>query len=229
MIRAHQRLSNPGEVDFLFDQVERDPTARGGWCCHRDRLADDRILRATDVTLPDSLDGADLVRDLVRQMDEKSSKLLTLNIHRNASRMHAIFPDAPVVHLLRDPRDVARSAVGMGWAGNSYHATHHWIDTERDWDKARIPAGRVLTLVYEDLMQAPEDELDRMVAFLGDTYDPAMLEYYKNTTYDPPDPALCYQWRKRAGEKEVARLEAAFGDLMAARGYEPSAPGHVPA
>ena len=89
-----------------------------------------------DLALPEGLEGADLIRALVADLAERSAGKLSLNIHRNAHIMAAVFPDAKVIHLVRDPRDVARSSVGMGWTGNSYFGVDHWIGTERDYAAA---------------------------------------------------------------------------------------------
>jgi hypothetical protein len=151
---------------------------------------------------------------------------LVLMTHRHPARVLEIFPGAPVIHLLRDPRDVARSAIGMGWAGTVYHGLDTWLGTERAWD-AVAPAlapGQALTLTYEALICAPEAALSRAAAHLGEAWDPAMLSYDRSTTYAAPDPALGEQWRRRLSPREIGLIEGRAGALLAARGYAPS--GH---
>jgi hypothetical protein len=220
MLLSHSRLQSPGEGDFLFDHIE--PASDGSWRYDRAALARDRIFRAKDLTLPEGLDGADLAENLVAQMAAKAPGRLCLSLHRAAPKMVALFPDAKVVHLLRDPRDVARSSIGMGWAGNSYFGVNHWIETERDWDAAALPEAEVLTVVYEHLMSDLEGQLTRICGFLALEFEPAMLKYYENSTYGPPDPDIAQKWKSKASPREIALIEGRVGPLLQARGYEPA-------
>jgi hypothetical protein len=224
MLDAHPQIANPGETDFLFDLLERDGAHPTGWRYRREELAQDRIFRSYALDLRSDLDGLDLLGDLVAQFRARSVGLLTLNVHRNAPMIAELFPAARIVHLLRDPRDVARSTIGMGWVGTSYHGAQVWIDAERGWDAAlpRLAPDRVHTLHFEDLLAGPESELVRVCDFLGVPFSPAMLEYHRETTYDPPDPKLAFQWRRKAAAREVALIEGRCGDLLTARGYVPN-------
>lgn len=226
MLLSHAKLQSPGEADFLFDHIE--PTSGGGWRYDREALARDRIFRAKNLTLPEGLDGADLARHLVAEMAAKEPGRLCLSLHRAAPKMVALFPEAKVVHLLRDPRDVARSSIGMGWAGNSYFGVGHWINTERDWDAVGFDETRVLTVHYETLMADLESELTRICRFVGLEFDPAMLRYYENSTYGPPDPGISQKWKTKASPHEIALIEGRVGPLLAARGYEPAGASAAP-
>ena len=151
-----------------------------------------------------------------------------MNLHRHVARMAELMPEARVIHLLRDPRDVARSSVGMGWAALSYYGVDHWIGTERDWDRAGLPADRVLTLKFEDLMADLEPRLTEVCSFLGVPFSPAMLDYHRDTTYGPPDPRISEQWRRKASRREIALLEAKCGAMITARGYASGGTPHHP-
>lgn len=228
ILNHHPGLQNPGETDFLFDHIRPDESHPTGWRYDLAALKADRIFRARDIDLPADTDGRDLLGHMIRALAAKAPGRLVLTHHRHATRLRELFPQAPVLHLLRDPRDVARSSVGLGWAGNSFHGIGHWIDTERDWDAAAIPQARVLTVKFEDLMGDIEGELTRVCDFLGLPFDRAMLSYPDNSTYGPPDPKIAQQWKRKAGAREVARLEARAGDLLSARGYEPAGAPLVP-
>lgn len=229
MLNAHTGVQNPGEVDFLFDHLRRDPAAPGGWRYDLEALGDDRIFRAHGLTVPRGLDGLGLLRDFVRQFRARDPEaVLTMNVHRHAERIAEVMPEAPIIHLLRDPRDVARSSVGMGWAGLSYFGADHWIATERSWDAAGFVGSRVLTLKFEDLMADLEGELTRVCGFLGVPFSAAMLGYHRKSTYGPPDPKIAEQWRRKATPHEIALLEGKCGELIAARGYATGGAPHYP-
>jgi len=230
MLDAHPALSNCGEVDFLLDYLEPDPSRPCGWRYRRAEMALDRIFRARELELDPALDGLALFEDMLAQLTRRSPGRLTLNIHRHVDRLLAIRPGVGIVHLLRDPRDVARSSIGMGWAGTLYHGVGHWIGTEQAWDRVvpRFGPGQVLTLRYEDLFRDIETELQRVCDFLGVPFDAAMLRYHEGSTYDPPDPKLVEQWRRKSTPGEIALVEGRAGALMAARGYVPTGPGVRP-
>lgn len=220
MLKNHSGIHSPGEADYLFDHVARDPSGPGGWRYDRAALKDDWIFQEAGLDLPDGLQGADLAYALTDKLAERGSGMVSLNIHRNAPRMAGLFPKAKFIHLLRDPRDVARSSVGMGWNGNSYFGVRHWIGTEKGWEEAGIAPEQVLTVRFEELMQDLEAGLGEICAFLDLDFEPRMLDYHKTSTYGPPDPNIAQKWRKKAGAREIARIEGLAGPLMDARGYE---------
>lgn len=226
MLDMHPRLTCPGEADFLFDYLRFE----GSGAAHldRDALTANRIYRASGVTLSDGLDGIAAVQDMVHQMRQSDDDCLVLMLHRGVAEALRIFPDAAVLHMLRDPRDVARSAIGMGWAGTEYHGAIYWIRTERDWDRMRAehPTARLETLHYEALIRQPEAELRRVAAFFGVAYDPAMLDYAAGSTYAAPDASLVEQWRRKQTPEAVGLVEARLGPMLETRGYAPS--GHAP-
>ena len=111
---------------------------------------------------------------------------------RNISRIGAIFhffPDARFVHVLREGRDVAcslrthpRNKVVDGklvpldtWKSLAGCA-RRWrddIECSRPW----WSDPRFHTLRYEDLVRQPESVLRRLMAFLGEPWDDAMLAH----------------------------------------------------
>jgi hypothetical protein len=228
MLDAHPRIANPGEVDFLFDHLQRDATRQDGWRYDVAALREDRIFRNHDIDLPDGLDGLALLAHMIACLRPDASGALTLNVHRNADRIAQALPKARIIHLVRDPRDVARSSIGMGWAGTSYYGVAHWVRTEEGWDRAGIPPDRVLTVKFETLIAEVEAELSRICSFLGVPFDPAMLDYHHGSNFGPPDPAITFAWKRKASAREIALIEGRAGALMVARGYDPSGPPHLP-
>lgn len=223
MLDAHSRIACPGETDFLVDHI--DPAA-GAY--DRAALAANRIYRASRADMPAGLDGAAAARAMIGQLRGDAAGPLMLMHHRRLDRLLDLFPDAPVIHMVRDPRDVARSAIGMGWAGNTYYGAETWLTTERDWDAAagRLRPGQVHDVKYEELVRDPAAALGAICAFVGEAFEPAMLTYHENTTYEAPDVGLIEQWRRKQTPRDLGLTEPLFGDRLTARGYEPS--GHPP-
>ncbi len=226
MVNGHPLLSNPGEMDFLFEP----PHLRNGSPDIERYLREisfNRVFRKIGFKTRPELGHVGIIRDMVGQLREPG-RALSINIHRNFSRIPKFFPGARFVHLVRDPRDVARSSIGMGWAGNVYHGVDHWIQSERDFEKlaSQVPSDRILRLRNEALIADPVGELSRVCAFFGVAFDAAMLSYPETTTYAAPDPSLIFQWRRQLTAREVGLVEGKIGPMLADRGYEPS--GHPP-
>lgn len=220
MLRHHAQVQSPGEADFLFDHIDWQDD--GNWHYDIEALNRDRVFLAKEIPVRPCLQGAALTEGLVEDLAALEPGMLSLNIHRNAPKMAALFPKAKIIHLVRDPRDVARSSIDMGWAGNSYFGIEHWINTEEGWDMANVSEDRVLKVRFEDLMADLEPELTRICRFLGLEFDLAMLTYYENTTYGPPNPGIAQKWREKAGAREIALIEGRCRSLLVARGYEPA-------
>ena len=217
MLNAHDRVGNPGEMDFLFDFLHR---GAAGWHYDRSGLETNRIFAASGLNLPDDKDGLDLLDDFLDQLEARQKgRQLCITLHRNIAKVAKVLPKARIIHMLRDPRDVARSSIGMGWAGTLYHGVGHWIETEREWSDTMFPTDQVLTLTYEGLFRDIRHELSRVCDFLGAEFSDEMLGYHHDTTYGPPDPALVEQWKRKAHPRDIALVEGLAQDLMEARGY----------
>ncbi|HVY38959.1 MAG TPA: sulfotransferase [Polyangia bacterium] len=96
----------------------------------------------------------------------------------------ADLPGARFVHLIRDGRDVAveqlRSAFGPR---NVYAAASLWKQSMAAGAAARtrVSPEQWLDVRYEALVAEPERELRRVLAFLGETFDPAVLHHQDST------------------------------------------------
>jgi hypothetical protein len=130
--------------------------------------------------------------------------------------------------LLRDPRDVARSAIGMGWVGHVYFGVDIWIEAEKSWNQLKnsLTPEQYMEIKYEDILDDVEAGLGEICSFLGLEYSRGMLSYAQNSTYDLPDKTLSYQWKRKYSPRELQLVEWKLGKMLTDRGYEPS--GHVP-
>jgi hypothetical protein len=90
-----------------------------------------------------------------------------------------LFPDALYVHLLRDGHDVVASFRDRwGYASAARAARTEWaryVEAARELG-TRLPEERFLELRYEELVAEPEVQGQRLFEFLGEDWDPAVLE-----------------------------------------------------
>lgn len=223
MIEAHPSLHCNGEHDYLFEYVRFDQ-AQVKWVIDRSNLLLDRVFISQELICPETSDAQAAVGDMIAQLRNKSDGKLVLMIHRNLTAATALLHNPLIVHLIRDPRDVAASSIGMGWSGNVYYGADHWINTEREWAiiSPTFPSTSVFTLRFENLISDPLSYLNALCEFLEVDFSIQMLEYYKTTTYEPIDRSLASQWTSRRTNKEIALIELRVGELLEASGFERS-------
>lgn len=166
-----------------------------------------------------------LIRSFLEQFRlERKKDAVGATVHHHYDRLFNIWPNAKLVHIYRDPRDVANSCVKLGMAGTAYYGVRRWLHAETVWDEVgmRLPEERRIEVTHERLVANTESELRRICEFLGFDFDPGMLDYHLDTTYEPIDPSLVYQWRRKMSGRDVALVEARVGQMLAGRGYEHS-------
>lgn len=220
MLDGHPKMRCIGETDYLFDYLNFEENAPS---YDREGLAADRIFKASGLVLREDLDGVAAFWDFVEQIGHDGA-MPVLMMHRHFTGIAELMENTMILRFTRDPRDSARSAIGMGWAGNVYHGIEPWLTTEQSWhDFETIGAeAQVHRLRYEDLVTAPEARLRDICDFVGLPYDADMLAYPATTTYDAPDASLAFQWKRKLSEPEIALVEYRVGPLLEGSGYEPS-------
>jgi hypothetical protein len=196
----------------------------------------------------------DFVRRLFDEYARRRGKQLagdkTPGYVRRMSQLHELWPDAKVVHIIRDPRDVCLSL--LDWSGGERAAGQfgtwqldptvssalYWRYSVAMGREAGTDLGSDLYLEarYEDLVNSPEAELGRLCAFLGIPFDAAMQNYHVGRTrpkpgrsskaqWLPPTPGL-RDWTTQLAAPDIAAVEVAVGELLRELGY---APGSSPA
>ena len=223
MLDHHPEVAFLHEFEFAVDLID-DRGRFPDLAAFHDYLGCHRIFLDSGLELDRGLDFAGLVDSFLRQKRDRAGKpIVGATVHDHFGRLTRVWPEARFIHLIRDGRDVSRSIVKEGWAGNAYEASKLWMKAEGQWAELarRTPADRRVEVHYEDLVEHPEEALGRLCSFLGVGYDPAMLRYPEDTTYGPPSPALIGQWRDAPAD-EVALIEARIGDELSRLGYPPS-------
>ncbi len=222
MLDHHPVISWVNEFEYAVDRIRPD----GSWPAlpeYYEWVETHRVFQASGFGIDRSLDYPDLVRSFLAQRRARANKpIVGATVHRNFDRLLHIWPEARFIHIFRDARDVARSNVRIGWAGNVYMGVERWMQAEKLWEalRDRIGSERFIEIKQEDLIRAPTRVLTRICQFLDVAYDEKMLEYPANTTYEAPDPQLVEQWRRKASEEEILLVESRIAGMLVARGYE---------
>ncbi|MEO0530272.1 MAG: sulfotransferase [Planctomycetota bacterium] len=222
MLDHHPELAFHFEFEHAVDRVSDDgrmpPIAD-----YHAYLRQDRIFNLSGLQIDESLDYRQLVDSLLHQHRQRDGKRFAgATVHHGFEKLRYLWPNAKYVHLVRDGRDVARSCIAMGWAGNMYCGVNRWIEAELAWERLapRLRPEQKLELRYEDLVRESDQVLAEVCEFIGVEFDPAMYDYAKTSTYELPDAKLLSQWKRKLSEQEVQLAEARIADMMVERGYE---------
>lgn len=224
MLDRHSSVKNPGEFDFLFDAFGVDGGLAAAQAMTSEQLddfySDDRGYLFSPKRLGPAAPVPQRLSELVSRYAE-GVPCLAMSIHRNFVSAHELFPQARFIHLLRDARDCAKSAVSACFAGNVYHGLEPWLSSEQSWDRLRprLASHQYIEVRYEELVSEPEQVLTRICEFLGVPYEPQMLDL-SSTSYEPPSSRFANQWRRSMSARDIGLVEARVGSMMAARGYE---------
>jgi hypothetical protein len=158
--------------------------------------------------------------------------------------LHALFPRARVIHIVRDGRDVALST--LEWASEDKGPGKFALWSEEPvavcalWWRWQVESGRregarlgselYREVRYEDLVADPEGTLRTLSEFLDLPFAPEMASFHSGKTKSAPGlsaksawlpatPGL-RNWRTEMPSEDVALFDAISGDLLSSLGYE---------
>ena len=222
MLDHHPLLACHFEFEHAVDMIQDDgsfPPIEE----YRRWLPTQRSFSGSGVLIDPSLDFPQLVDSfLVQKRERDGKKLVGGTVHKHFDRLRYVWPEACFIHIIRDGRDVARSCVAMGWAGNGWGGADRWITAETLWDELRgkLSTSDYCEIRYEDLIREPRKVLTEICEFIGVEFDERMFRYAETSTYELPDPKLVHQWKVKASEEEIRIMEAKMGEILVRRGYE---------
>jgi hypothetical protein len=148
-----------------------------------------------------------------------------------AIRKH--FPEARIIRIIRDPRDVALSLLRTTWGKKTIAAgLVFW----RSWDVASHgffeKDALSFTIYYEDLITSPEKTLRDICEFVGESFEAQMLECHDairhvNPRGDPwhrslratADASHAQLWRREMESAHKIEAESLLGDRLALHRY----------
>lgn len=200
---------------------------------------DTGVVETAIVSAPSGEAAVDAVLTMhARQAGKRRWAEKTPDNLRHVTRIFAHWPEARFVHILRDPRDVYVSLRNCGKAGDPDAFARSWSDWIASGESEGTKAGpeRFISIRYEDLVSSPEAVMRRVIAFVGEPWDPGVAQFAgKSDEYDlvlqttgkrsttleslsrPLFGDRAGLWRRELSDDEAARLEAA---LLRAGGWD---------
>ncbi|HAC66262.1 MAG TPA: sulfotransferase [Cyanothece sp. UBA12306] len=222
MLNHNPQVSWCQEFEYSVDMIADDGTFPD-LNKYYEWLETHRIFQARNFKIDPNLNYVQLVNSFLLQQKERDhKKLIGATVHHHFDRLIKIWTEARFIHLIRDGRDVARSCIGMGWAGNVWTGVERWLEAEQLWESLQqtILPERYIEIYYEDLITQPQETLTKICHFIGISYAPKMLSYPDDTTYETPNPKLIQQWRHKLSQAEIQLIESRIADVLEKRGYE---------
>jgi hypothetical protein len=143
-----------------------------------------------------------------------------------------VYPDARVINIVRDGRDVARSLISMPWGPETMaEAAAEWRDALEDARTGAERFGdRYRDVRYETLLQDPRTQLERLFDWLGlplddATWERILLEAGSTFNEDPTSPAIqAEKWREALSPDDLREFERVAGKQLEAEGYRRALP-----
>ncbi|UCD38051.1 MAG: sulfotransferase [Fidelibacterota bacterium] len=158
--------------------------------------------------------------------------------------LHNLFPDSPLIHVIRDGRDVVCSLLTMDWvnavSGEPFDYTQDVGKAAKYWSDA-VRAGRQMLeeeskrdryteIRYEDIVINPEETLKKLFTFLVEPWDPIVLKYHEqkrdlagessaSKVSLPLYSSALGRWQRDLKSKDKDAVKAAAGDLLIELGY----------
>lgn len=141
------------------------------------------------------------------------------------------YPNCRVIHIVRDPRDVAASLMRMPWASDNVLTNARTWRTDNSYLERVSQRENYLCVRYESLVQEPARELARICSFVGETYSPAMLDanegvvnhaWWFQRALQPVTKDRIEVWRQQLSPHQIALVEMVAGEMLHTFGYEAS-------
>jgi hypothetical protein len=171
-----------------------------------------------------------LVADLLGPLGRRRGKpaLVEMSSHnvKQAQTLLRLFPDARIIHALRDGRDSAASVTGRTWGpGNVASALDWWAERlraidrgvggEEDGARYSIPAGQFEVVLLDDLVGARrERSYEDLLRFLAVEDEQPIRTFFERSM--TAEAAHVGRWRHQLGPLGRKRVDRRYRRLLGA-------------
>jgi tetratricopeptide (TPR) repeat protein len=190
-LSAHPKISAGDELTMVNDITALMPRMLNSPLAYPEALA--------DLWMGDQREGLDNLRDYylqrARQLGfiEAKTTWFTDKMPLNETHLGLIglmFPDAPIIHVLRHPLDVVLSVFSNHLTHGFYCANaldtiakHYVLIAELVEHYRSQMTLKYLAIRYEDIVDDQEAGVRRMLSFVGTAFDKKCLKFHENTRY----------------------------------------------
>jgi len=145
------------------------------------------------------------------------------------------FPEAEIIYIVRDPRDIHLSLANVAWNdGNAFNHALQWREYQAISVRYQKRYGHSFTQVlYEDLITDPTNVLRQLTSQVGISFEEGMLERYqtqplfdvkdepwKRKVASPIDASNAGKWRTQLPSDELGIFSRLCGSQLVELGYD---------
>lgn len=252
MLDRHPRIAVPSETRFLIGLHRR--RVQFGDLRRREALSEARdfVLRPESLVGYLPLEGSKVARAISRSPRTIGSVAGSVfeeyakstgkqrwgekrpNHIRNVPRILEMFPDAQVVHIVRDGRDCVSSLLNVPWWEHGLMgAAFKWREaiTIGAELRASLDEDQYVEVSYERLVRSPKSELRRLCDFLGEEFDAGMIQFHEGAeiaswrtwheaTTKPINDSAIGRWEADLDAASQAFVHHALAEPLRACGYD---------
>lgn len=244
MLNAHTEITFPPETHFfkryilpyLMRQRKPEPADLNS-DSYLQRLGPEKLGNLEEISYNDLNDFKSAFLDIVLKADGTFLGDKDTEYVRYLPHLKRLFPEAYLIHIVRDPRDVVVSRLKTEWGRKrslAFHAAEYQY-----YIKQMVTLGpelfgdRYLELRYESLLDDPERELRKITERLGLEFEKDMLNFqasssnlvskeesaWKQNVTKPLLRTNQGKWKASLKDSEAALIEMGIEPIMAQRGY----------
>jgi tetratricopeptide (TPR) repeat protein len=236
ILGSHSRIHGAGELGQMGEQISRMQAWEwklGSGLRYPDCLS--------DLTATECQQYGQRLLDALQALDPNALRVVDKLPHNfeHVGLIKLLFPNAHIIHVRRDPRDIAISNFftdyGAKFGGMGFAYDWRWIGEQLvDHDRLMVHwhsvfEGQILEVPYEALVDDTEFWARRMVDFVGMPWEPEVLNYQDLDR--PVKTASVWQVRQpvyTTSKERWRRYEAALGELNQALADVPPMPAALP-
>lgn len=218
ILASHPDVRGAGELENLEDLERRAPQILGRTGSYPGCLSGVTAEAMATLARP-YLDAIGSLSQGARYVTDK----LPGNYER-LGLIEKLFPDARIIHLVRDPRDTCLSCYFQNFGKNLTYSSdlqalgevYRIYERLMDHWRSTLSIG-ILDIRYEALVTSPEPEVRRLLEFCELPWEPRCLEFHKSQRYI--NTASYDQVRQplyRSSIGRWSRYEAHLGELIEA-------------
>jgi hypothetical protein len=227
MLDSHPEIAFAEEFEYSVELMGHDGSQPQIGEFHR-HLAGNRLFEISGFSIDESLEYRELVDSFLRSRQrQKNAVAVGATMRTGFAKAVHLWPGVKMIHLVRDPRDVAAARVREGRSGNVWYGVERWIEVEDEWDQVTrtLPPEQVMTVRFRDLIDDHDSTLHEICRFIGVDYTAQMLDYAADTDYREPNHSEAGDWRDSMAAGDVRLVETRVGQRLTELGFEPSGLG----
>jgi len=171
ILASHPQVFGAGEVRF-WDR---------GYAAFEQTAPEDQARRLAELAQEYLARVGSVAGEATRIIDKMPANFLYCGL------IHAVFPRARIIHMRRHPLDTCLSVYFQNFYNVSPYANDldslahyygHYLRLMRHWRRV-LPAGTLLEVPYEALVEDPELWTRRMLEFVGLPWDARCLDFHQ--------------------------------------------------